>query len=113
MHNLCNADIRFNYLKKPYSVTMGTFQMAILLGFNQATTLTIRELQEFSQLPEKELVKQVQSLLEAKLLIVKGAAILSTDASKDTEESKSSNVNSFFNLLTSYFPFLNLTFYLS
>jgi len=91
MHNLCNADIRFNYLKKPYSVTMGTFQMAILLGFNQATTLTIRELQEFSQLPEKELVKQVQSLLEAKLLIVKGAAILSTDASKDTEESKSSN----------------------
>lgn len=70
MHNLCNADIRLTYLKKSYSVTMGTFQMACLLGFNQASTLTIRELQEFSQLPEKELVKQVQSLLEAKLLLL-------------------------------------------
>jgi cullin 2 len=59
-----------NYLKKPYSVTMGTFQMSILLGFNNSTTLGIKELQEFSQLPEKELIKQVQSLVESKIVIL-------------------------------------------
>lgn len=50
---------------------MGTFQMSILLGFNNSTTLSIKELQECTQLPEKELIKQVQSLLESKLLLVK------------------------------------------
>lgn len=85
MHNLCNADIRLTYLKKPYSVTMGTFQMACLLGFNQASTLTIRELQEFSQLPEKELVKQVQSLLEAKLLLIYGGGGSKSPNSKSVE----------------------------
>lgn len=88
MHNLCNADIRLTYLKKPYSVTMGTFQMACLLGFNQASTLTIRELQEFSQLPEKELVKQVQSLLEAKLLL-----LVTSGGEKSNAVSSSSNNN--------------------
>lgn len=70
MHNLCNADVRVNYLKRPYSVSMGTFQMAILLCFNSSATLSIKDLQENTQLPEKELVKQVQSLLESKLLTV-------------------------------------------
>ena len=70
MHNLCNADIKLNYLKKHYSVTMGTFQMSVLLGFNNSTTLSIKELQETTQLPEKELIRQVQSLLESKLLMV-------------------------------------------
>ncbi|CAF0772886.1 unnamed protein product [Brachionus calyciflorus] len=70
MHNLCNADIKLNYLKKHYSVTMGTFQMSVLLGFNNSITLTIKELQETTQLPEKELIRQVQSLIEAKLLMI-------------------------------------------
>ena len=67
---LKKADVRVNYLKRPYSVSMGTFQMAILLCFNNSVTLSVKDLQENTQLPEKELVKQVQSLLESKLLII-------------------------------------------
>ena len=57
------------YLKKPYFVSMGTFQMAVLLPYESQDTLTIKELQTTTQLPEKELVKQVQSLVEAKILL--------------------------------------------
>ena len=81
MHNICNADIRFNYLKRPYSVTMGTFQMAVLLSFNKGLSLTIKELHETTQLPEKELIKQVQSLIEAKILSVT-ASSATADAAK-------------------------------
>lgn len=88
MHNLCNADIRLNYLKKPYSVTMGTFQMAILLGFNAVaprSTLTLRELHEFTQLAvDKELIKQVQSLVDAKLLLIVNANSEMTEAATST-----------------------------
>jgi len=70
IQNLCNADVRLNYLKRQYSITMGTFQMAILLCFNNSNSLTVKDIQENTQLPEKELVKQVQSLLESKLIMI-------------------------------------------
>lgn len=44
--------------------------MAILLSFNNSNTLTIKDLQENTQLPEKELIKQIQSLLESKLIVL-------------------------------------------
>ncbi len=62
------ADVRLSYLKRPYAITMGTFQMAILLCLNSQTSISVKELQESTQLPEKDLIKQVQSLLEAKLI---------------------------------------------
>ena len=49
---------------------MGTFQMAILLCLNNSTSVSIKDIQESTQLPEKELIKQVQSLIESKLLII-------------------------------------------
>lgn len=47
---------------------MGTFQMAILLCFNEKEQLQVKDIQEQTQLPDKELIKQIQSLLESKLL---------------------------------------------
>lgn len=44
--------------------------MSILLGFNNSLTLSIKELQENTQLPEKELLRQVQSLIESKLVVL-------------------------------------------
>ena len=44
--------------------------MAILLCFNNSNSLTIKDIQENIQLPEKELIKQIQSLLESKLLLL-------------------------------------------
>ncbi len=43
--------------------------MSILLCLNNSVSLSIKDIQESTQLPEKELVKQVQSLLESKLII--------------------------------------------
>lgn len=69
---------------------MGTFQMAILLGFNNSTILSIKDLQETTQLPEKELIKQVQSLLEAKLLLVSDKSANSA-IEANTNDSKTSS----------------------
>ena len=57
------------YLKKPYIVTMGTFHMAILLLFNNCETSSFKELMESTKLPDKELKKQLQSLLDTKIIV--------------------------------------------
>jgi len=64
-----SAELRFTYLKKPYFVTMGTFHMGILLPFNNSESLSLKELLETTKLPEKELVKQLQSLIDVKIII--------------------------------------------
>ena len=47
---------------------MGTFQMAFLLCFNERDQLKVKDIQEQTQLSLKELVKQIQSLIESKLV---------------------------------------------
>lgn len=64
---------------------MGTFQMSILLGFNNSSTLSIKELQENTQLPEKELIRQVQSLLESKLLVIFDKSATSEESTNASE----------------------------
>ena len=60
--------MRLTYLKKPYFVTMGTFHMGILLHFNNADVLSFTELLQNTTLPEKELTKQLQSLVDTKIV---------------------------------------------
>ena len=43
--------------------------MAVLLPYESEDVLSLKELQATTQLPEKELEKQVQSLVEAKILL--------------------------------------------
>ncbi|KAK3587967.1 hypothetical protein CHS0354_014484 [Potamilus streckersoni] len=69
MHNFCSAELRMNYLKRPYAVTMGNFQMAVLLMFNNEEKYTVNDIVRHTQLPAKELKKQAQSLVDAKLLL--------------------------------------------
>ena len=83
--------MKLTYLRRPYYVTMGPYLMAILLQFNSvlppATTspperdearggesppppsLTLRDLQDATQLQEKEFMRNVNILLESKLVI--------------------------------------------
>lgn len=68
LHHFCTADLRLSYLKKPYLVTVGTFQMGILLHFNAADNITFKELLEGTRMTEREFSKQLQTLVEAKLL---------------------------------------------
>ena len=63
------AELKFCYLKKPYFVTMSTYQMAILLLFQAADSQSYNEIQESTKLNDEQLVKQVQSLVESKLLL--------------------------------------------
>lgn len=43
-----------NYLSKPYVAMVTTYQMAVLLAFNNSQTVTYKELQDGTQMNEKE-----------------------------------------------------------
>jgi len=68
LHHLSQGELKLNYLKKPYIITMQTFQMAILLMFEKSNSLTCRELMEATKLNTEHFQKYVQSLIESKLL---------------------------------------------
>lgn len=57
-----------NYLSKPYVAMVTTYQMAVLLAFNNSLTVTYKELQDGTQMNEKELQKTIRSLLDVKML---------------------------------------------
>lgn len=63
------AELRVTHLDRSYFVTMGTYQMAVLLQFNERQELTLGELEEATKLNIKELEKQALSLVDAKLLL--------------------------------------------
>lgn len=65
---LFSGDLKLTYLKKPYVISMQTFQMAILLLFEKTNELLGRDIQESVQIPGDQLLKQLQSLIDAKLL---------------------------------------------
>jgi ribosomal protein L16/L10AE len=70
------AEVRMTHLDRPYFVTMGTYQMAILLQFNEHQQLTLTELEEATKLNMKELEKQTNSLIEAKFLVGSTVSVL-------------------------------------
>jgi hypothetical protein len=57
------------HLDRSYFVTMGTYQMAVLLQFNDHERLTLNDIEEATKLNLKELEKQIISLIEAKFLL--------------------------------------------
>lgn len=57
-----------NYLCKPYVAMVTTYQMAVLLAFNNSETVSYRELQDSTQMNEKELTKTIKSLLDVKMI---------------------------------------------
>lgn len=57
-----------NYLSKPYVAMVTTYQMAVLLVFNNSETVSYKELQESTQMNEKELQKTIKSLLDVKMI---------------------------------------------
>lgn len=69
MYNLSNAEIRMTHLDRSYFVTMGTYQMAVLLQFNDHEQMTVYEIEEATKLNNKELEKQISSLINAKFLL--------------------------------------------
>lgn len=62
------GEVKMNYLTKPYVAMVTTYQMAVLLAFNNSQTVTYKELQDGTQMNEKELQKTIKSLLDVKML---------------------------------------------
>lgn len=68
LHNLSVAELSMTYLKKVYTVCVSTYQMAVLLAYNQGHTHSIHSLGQLTQLPSQELSSTIQSLLDSKIL---------------------------------------------
>lgn len=69
LHHLCQAELKLNHLKRSYVVTVQTFQMAILLLFENADSLTCKDIKETLQLNNEQFYRHVVSLVDSKLLL--------------------------------------------
>lgn len=68
LHHLCQGELKLNYLKKPYLVTVQTYQMALLLLFERCDSITCKEAATSLHLSHDQLVKHAVSLVDCKLL---------------------------------------------
>lgn len=68
LHHLSQGELKFNYLKKPYLVTVQTYQMALLLLFEQCDSIPCREAATSLHLSHEQLVKHAGSLVDCKIL---------------------------------------------
>merc|ERR1712156_799829 len=89
LYNLSKGELATNYLKNRYTFQASTFQMAVLLQYNDAEELTMGQLQENTQI-KKEVFQQVLDvLLRAKLLVPSGSeGSAAQDVSKINNETK-------------------------
>jgi len=63
------VDLRLGYRKRPYIATMELHMMAVLMPFNSADCLTLSDVREVTQLPDRDLMKQLQLLVDGKILL--------------------------------------------
>jgi hypothetical protein len=82
-----------------------------MLGFNTTLKLTVRDLLETTQLPEKELIRQVQSLIESKLISVEDKGVASQPAADESETKPSTSVSLSFNSIHVVFFFKKSVFF--
>ncbi|ENN72501.1 hypothetical protein HUJ04_001100 [Dendroctonus ponderosae] len=79
LHHLCQAELKLGYLKKPYVVTVQTFQMAILLLFEKTDQLSCKEIRETLQLNSEQFKRHAVSLVDSKLLLANAEEIDETE----------------------------------
>lgn len=80
LHHLSQGELKFNYLKKSYLVTVQTYQMALLLLFEHCDAIPCREAAASLRLSHDQLVKHAASLVDCKILNK------STEESSELEE---------------------------
>jgi cullin 2 len=72
LNHLSCGELKLKLKDKCYFITMGTFQMAMLLAFQKTDSLTCGELMEATKLNSDQFQKVLQSLVDSKLLAVTG-----------------------------------------
>ncbi|XP_015111572.1 cullin-2 [Diachasma alloeum] len=68
LHHLCQGELKLNYLKKSYLVTVQTYQMALLLLFEECGQITCKEAAHSLRLSHDQLVKHAMGLVDCKIL---------------------------------------------
>jgi len=66
--HLSNGEIKMNVQKKTYIITVTTYQMIILLLFNDGDNLSYTDIENQARIVDKELSRTLQSLVDVKIL---------------------------------------------
>jgi hypothetical protein len=74
VHHLGRGDLRLFFAKKRYECNMTNYQMTVMLLFNHGETFSMEEVEKTTALTGAELLRNVQSLVDAKLLKKSGAS---------------------------------------
>lgn len=86
LHHLSLSELRMSHLKKAYTVCVSTYQMAVLLAYNSADSLSLSSLSQLTQLPAHELSTTLHSLTDSKLLLQLGGAATAKGPTGEEEE---------------------------
>lgn len=70
LHHLCAGELKVSLNKKNYLITMQTYQMAMLLLFENCDTMSCKDVRDVLQLSHDNFQKHLQSLMDSKLLVL-------------------------------------------
>jgi len=69
LHHLSTAEVKMKLTTdKTYIINMPTFQVAMVLLYNDANQISIHNIQRFTNLPDKEVVQHLKALVNADIL---------------------------------------------
>ena len=61
-------DVQFEHLEERHTITMTTYQMAILLCFNDVVVASVGQIQEITQLPVETVIDNLSTLVKNKII---------------------------------------------
>jgi len=68
LYQMCKGDLVTNCFKNKYTFQASTFQMAVLLQFNEQLSATVQQIQTNTGINQDQLIQIIQILLKAKIL---------------------------------------------
>jgi cullin 2 len=68
LHHLCHGELKVLLNAKSYLITMQTYQMAMLLLFENCDSMASKDIKDVLQLNNENFQKHLQSLIDSKLL---------------------------------------------